>query len=113
MKKYVFFTLSVFMILAVSCSKKSDSTVSNTPLVFSSLNVSDSTMIVNGLITFSANATGDGLSYHWTASYGSFVGSGPSVKWTVCHADNFTVTCEVKDANGNSASKTRIIHVHE
>jgi hypothetical protein len=113
MKRYVIILLSVFMIMAVSCSKKSESTGSGNPLVFSSLNASDSTMTVNGLITFSASASGDGLSYHWTASYGSFVGSGQSVKWTVCHADDFTVTCEVKDANGNSASKTRIIHVHE
>lgn len=113
MKRSIFVLLSVFFIVAVSCSKKSESSGSNTPLVFSSLNVTDTTMVVNGLITFSATASGDGLSYHWTASYGSFVGSGQTVKWTVCHADNFTVTCEVKDANGNSASKTRIIHVHE
>ena len=113
MKRYVIILLSVFMVMAVSCSKKSESTGSNTPLVFTSLNASDSTMAVNGLITFSASASGDGLSFHWTASYGSFVGSGALVKWTVCHADNFTVTCEVKDANGNSATKQRIIHVHD
>lgn len=99
--------------MAVACSKKSDSSGSNTPLVFSSLNASDSTMVVNGLVTLIANASGDGLSYHWTASYGSFVGSGASVKWTVCHADNFVITCEVKDANGNSATKQRTISVHD
>ncbi|MEI8005548.1 MAG: PKD domain-containing protein [Bacteroidota bacterium] len=113
MKRYIVILFSVFLIVAVSCSKKSDSAGSSTPLVFTNLNASDSTMAVNGLISFSATASGDGLTYHWTASYGSFVGSGASVKWTVCHADNFTVTCEVKDANGNSASKTRIIRVHE
>jgi len=113
MKKFAIVLLSVFAILAISCSKKSDTTGSNTPLVFSSLIASDTTMTVNGLITFTAKASGDGVSYHWTASYGSFVGSGSSVKWTVCHADKFVVTCEVKDANGNSASKQCTIAVHE
>jgi hypothetical protein len=112
MKKYTFFLLCVFALMAVACSKKSNSG-SNIPLVFSSLNVSDTTMVVNGLITITASASGDGLSFHWTASYGSFVGSGSSVKWTVCHADKFTITCEVKDANGNSSSKQRTIYVHE
>ncbi|MCX6287867.1 MAG: hypothetical protein NTY96_12195 [Bacteroidetes bacterium] len=113
MKKYTTILLSVLIIMAIACSKKSDTAGSGTPLIFSSLNASDTTMPVNGLITLSANASGDGLSYHWTASYGSFVGSGQSVKWTVCHADNFVITCEVKDANGNTASKQRIISVHE
>jgi hypothetical protein len=113
MKKYILLLFFAFAIMAVSCSKKSNSTGSNTPLVFSSLSVSDTTMVVNGLISISATASGDGLSYHWTASYGSFVGSGASVKWTVCHADKFLITCEVKDANGNSASKQRTILVHE
>ena len=99
--------------MATACSKKSDSSVSNTPLVFSNLSASDTTMVVNGLITLNAAASGDGLSFHWTASYGSFVGSGSSVKWTVCHADKFLITCEVKDLNGNSASRQCTIHVHD
>jgi len=113
MKKYTIILLSVFTLLAMACSKKSDTNGSNTPLVFSSLNASDTTMAVNGLITLTANASGDGLSYHWNASYGSFVGSGTIVKWTVCHADKFVITCEVQDANGNSTSKQCTIRVHE
>lgn len=113
MKKYTLILVLVSAVLAFSCSKKSDSSGSSVPLVFSSLVASDTTMAVNGLITFTANATGDGISYHWTASYGSFIGSGSSVKWTVCHADKFTVTCEIKDAGGNTSSKTATIYVHE
>lgn len=113
MRKFTFILLSVLAILAIACSKKSDNTGTNTPLTFKNLIVSDTVMVVNGLITATADATGDGLSYHWTASYGSFVGSGASVKWTVCHADKFIITCEVTDQNGNSASKQRTIYVRE
>jgi len=112
MKKFTIVLLSVCVIMGMACSKKSENSGSNTPLVFTSLNASDTTMPVNGLISFTAVASGDGLSYHWTASYGSFIGSGSSVKWTVCHADKFFVTCEIRDVNGNSASKQCAIYVH-
>lgn len=113
MKKYSILLFSVFMILIIACSKKSDTAGTGAPLVFSSLNASDTTMSLNGIITFTANASGDGLSYHWTASYGSIIGSGQSVKWTVCHAARFDVTCEIKDAYGNTATRKRTIDVHE
>jgi hypothetical protein len=113
MRKLVFSLAIILALAALSCSKKTDNSGSSVPLVFSTLNVSDTTMAVNGIVTLTANASGDGLSYHWTASYGSFIGSGASVKWTVCHADKFTVTCEVKDGGGNTSSKTVTIYVHE
>lgn len=113
MKKGTVLIFSVLIILIAACSKKSDTSTPSTPLVFSSLDVSDTTMQVNGLLTFSAHASGEGLSYHWSATYGSFVGSGSTVTWTVCHASTFVVTCEVKDSAGNSVKKQRSITVHE
>ena len=113
MKKYSIFLLSVFMILLLACSKKSDSAGTGAPLVFTSLNASDTTMVVNGLITLTATASGEGLSYHWAASYGSIIGGDQSVNYTVCHADKFIVKCDISDANGNTVSRQRIIYVHE
>ena len=113
MKKYSILLLSAFMILVLACSKKSDSAGTGAPLVFNSLIASDTTMSLNGTITFTADASGEGLVYHWTASYGSIIGSGKTVKWTVCHAARFVVVCEIKDANGNTATKQRTIDVHE
>jgi len=77
-----------------------------------SLVAQDTVLPINGITTVAASATGSGLTYNWTASYGSFIGSGSSVKWTVCHADTFTITCVVKDNKGNSASKVIAINVH-
>lgn len=113
MKNYSILLLSVFVILSLACSKKSDSAGTGAPLVFTSLNASDTTMVVNGVITLTATASGDGLSYHWAASYGSIIGGGQSVNYTVCHVDKFVITCVVKDANGNSATRERTIYVHE
>jgi hypothetical protein len=69
-------------------------------------------MKVNGLLTFTADASGDGITYHWSATYGTFVGSGATVNWTVCHSATFVITCEVKDSAGNSVKKQRSIKVH-
>jgi hypothetical protein len=114
MKKHTLLLLTLFAILAAvtACSKTDSSSGSGTPLVFQSLTVSDTTMAVNGLITLTANATGSGLEYHWTASYGSFVGSGPAVQWTVCHSDDFTINCQVTDDAGHSETRSCTIHVH-
>jgi len=45
------------------------------------------------------------------ATYGTFVGSGNTVQWTVCHADNFIITCEVVDKNNHSDTKSVTIKV--
>jgi hypothetical protein len=112
MKNTLILLAGVLILMTAACSKKSENTTPATPLVFNSLDVSDTTMKVNGLITCSASASGDGLTYHWSATYGSFVGSGATVNWTVCHSSSFVITCEVKDVAGNSATKQRTIKVH-
>lgn len=110
-KTILFLSLLVFMAL-ISCSK-SDSGGENkgTEFKFVSLVSADSVMTVNGITTVTANATGTGLKYKWSADYGTFIGSGSSVQWTVCHADDFHIRCQVTDANGNTDQKEIKIHV--
>jgi hypothetical protein len=79
------------------------------PLVFSSL-IADSVAKVGAFTPLSAVATGDGLTYTWTPEYGTIIGSGPNVEWTICHSDFFTITCEVQDQYGEKQSKEVIIH---
>lgn len=112
MKHVLIIIFGFLFILSTACSKKSENAAPSVPLVFNSLNISDSTMTVNDILTCTASATGDGITYHWSATYGSFMGSGSTVSWTVCHADNFVITCEVKDSAGNSAKKQRTVRVH-
>lgn len=111
MKHALIVIAGLLFVLSTACSKKSETAAPTVPLVFNSLNISDSTMTVNDILTCTASATGDGITYHWSATYGSFMGSGATVNWTVCHADNFVITCEVKDSAGNSAKKQRTVRV--
>lgn len=113
--KKLFYLITIFVVVSmISCSKSSPSENNNpgTEFKFISLVPQDTVLQVNGITNITANATGSGLTYRWTASYGSFIGSGSTVKWTVCHSDVFTITCEVKDGNGHSDSKTVSINVH-
>jgi len=115
MKKSLYLLPLLVIVLLVSCSKIDDNkdvTPNTNPLVFVSLTANDTILPVNGITQVAAVATGDGLTYNWTASYGTFVGSGASVMWTVCHSDVFTITCVVKDTHGNSAIKTLQMHVN-
>ena len=112
MRKIIYILTILVAVLVMSCSKSTPAPENNTPLKFISLVPQDTVLTVNGITNITANATGSGLTYHWTASYGTFLGSGSSVKWTVCHSDKFTITCEVKDDQGHSDSKTVSINVH-
>ena len=114
MKKILYLSTILIAIVIISCSKSSSSPENNNPggdFKFISLVPQDTVMQVNGFTNITANATGSGLTYKWTASYGTFLGSGSTIKWTVCHSDKFSITCEVKDDKGHSESKTTFINV--
>lgn len=112
MKKILLLVSLFSLTVLISCSKSSPAPPGNngTEFKYISLVPKDTAIQVNGITTITANATGSGLSYKWTASYGTFIGSGSSVQWTVCHSDKFKITCEVKDDNGHSDSKEIYIH---
>ena len=112
MKKTIYLVTILITVFIISCSKSTPAPENSIPLKFTSLVPQDTVLPVNGITNITANATGSGLNYQWTASYGSFIGSGSTVKWSVCHADKFTITCQVKDDNGHSDSKTVSINVH-
>ena len=113
MKHFLFFSI-VVLVVAVAACQKSSSTPDNSSgaFKFTSLVANDTVIKVNEITTLTATATGEGLTYTWTCDFGTFIGSGNTVQWTVCHSDNFTINCTVTDKNSNSASKTIVIRTH-
>jgi hypothetical protein len=112
--KQFFLLIGIALIVSFSACKKSstDTTPSTVAFKFTGLVTNDTVIPVDGVATINAVATGDGLTYTWTCDFGTFIGSGATVQWTVCHADNFTINCTVEDKNKNSASKTVTIRTH-
>ena len=107
----VVLSLSLFVILA-ACSKSETTPGDGSNFKFSSLTAADTVIKVNDITSITATAAGDGLTYTWTASYGTFVGSGATVQWTVCHQDKFSITCLVTDQYSHSETKTIIVRSH-
>lgn len=102
--------LGILVILA-ACSKSKTTPDQGTGIIFkfSSLAAADTLIKVNDITTVTAIATGDGLTYKWSASYGTFVGSGATVQWTVCHQDKFNISCLVTDQYNHSETKTIVV----
>ena len=111
--KKLLILLAALTVLA-SCKKDKENGTDETqnPLVFTSLTASDTSIIVTDVPVITAVATGDELQYVWSASYGSFIGSGSQVQWTVCHADTFRIWCKVKDKYGEEITKSVKMWVH-
>jgi hypothetical protein len=110
--KIVLITLCLITVVIFAACKKSDNVSEPGPgsnFKFNSLVATDTVIKVNDLTTIMASAVGDGLTYNWTSAYGTFVGSGASVQWTVCHQDKFTINCEVTDQYKHSETKTVIV----
>jgi len=111
MKKLILLLFVSSFILAISCKKK-DTPADPTPFNYSSLTASDSVVVVNAALHIVASASGDGLQYSWVSTdmddnnYGTIIGSGNDVQWSVCHTSKFKVSCTVADKYGNTGSKT-------
>lgn len=113
MKKFILISGVVLMVVLAACHKSSTNPENSSgTFKFSGLVSNDTVIAVNQVATIRANATGEGLTYTWTCDFGTFIGSGSTVQWTVCHADNFTINCTVTDKNSNTASKSIIIRTH-
>lgn len=112
MRKFLLLLL-VLSIAVVGCKKDEDNppTDNKTPLTFSSLTASDTLIAIAANTTLTATATGDELTYTWSAEYGTIFGSGAVVEWTVCHSDYFTINCEVQDKYGDKLAKSIVINV--
>ena len=113
--KKVFILAGIMIILAAAACKKSSTTPdagAGANFKYTSLVAADTVIKVNDITTITAMAAGDGLSYKWTANYGTFVGSGATVQWTVCHQARFTINCEVTDKYSHAETKTIIVRAH-
>jgi hypothetical protein len=118
MKKYLLFAGIMTLVIFASCSKKSATPDgSSTPFKFVSLTATDSVININAATTLRATASGDGLTYNWTCDFGVFIpdpsGENSHIGWSVCHADNFTIHCTVKDQYNNTDTKSIVIRTHE
>ncbi|MEI7526840.1 MAG: hypothetical protein WCJ95_21000 [Mariniphaga sp.] len=103
---------SIISIIAVSACKKSSTTtdpVAGSNFKFTGIVAADSVIKVNDATTITAIATGDGLSYEWTAFYGTLTGSGATVAWTVCHQDKFVISCKVTDKYNHAETKNVVV----
>jgi hypothetical protein len=112
--KQLLLLCGVVLIVSLAACSKHSTTPDNSSgaLKFSSLVANDTVIKVDEITTLTAIATGEGLTYTWTCDFGTFIGSGNKVQWTVCHADNFTINCTVTDKSSNSASKALVIRTH-
>ncbi len=115
MKKLLLLLVASTFILCYSCKKK-DTNTQTTPFVFSSLTASDTIVVVNASLHIVAVASGDDLTYSWTSAdmdgnnYGTIIGSGSDVQWSICHSSHFKVNCTVADKYNNSGTKSVYIH---
>ena len=97
----------LILALIAGCKKKEATTPASTPLQYNSLAAVNTTVAVNATTKITASATGEGLTYNWSASNGTIIGSGNEVNYgTPCCAGTATVTCVVKDSGGSSESKS-------
>ena len=74
-------------------------------LMFTSLSASDTLMPLNYPTTLTATASGEDITYLWSVSEGSIVGSGTQVTFTAPHTGDFEVTCTVKDKYEQTVTK--------
>ncbi len=90
---------------------------SNNPPQISSLISSADSVYLGEFATLSCSASdldGDALTYNWTATAGTFTGSGNSVDWNAPDTTgNCTVTCTVTDGQGGQAEQSIVLHVVE
>ena len=113
MKHFLLISGVVLMVALAACHKSSTSPDNSSgTFKFTGLVSNDTVLKVNDVATITANATGVGLTYTWQCDFGTFIGSGKTVQWTVCHEDNFTIHCTVTDNNSHSSSKALIIRTH-
>jgi len=76
-------------------------------LAFYSLTTDKDTVTAGETATITATATGYNLTYAWSATAGSILGSGNKVRYTSCscNAGENIITCTVTDAYNDSDSK--------
>jgi hypothetical protein len=108
MKKLVYI-ISIASLLLVACDKENENGGDpSQQLIFESLVADRYTLNAGESTRIIATASGYNISYHWSATAGDILGSGAEVMYapSPCHAGENEITCEVKDGNNNSKTKS-------
>ena len=107
----------IFIILAIvifgfwGCSKKNDTTPSDSIKIISLTSTVNPVMAYDTTV-ITVEATGTNLQYGWVANHGRIKGSGKSVKYSACITciGHNTITCRVFNDTGE-VSDTIMIRV--
>ncbi|PLX07510.1 MAG: hypothetical protein C0596_11305 [Marinilabiliales bacterium] len=110
--------ISLSVILAIvcySCDDPDDPDINQNDLIYTSLTADKDSIDVGETITFYATASGDKITYFWTASAGVLLGSGNEVTFTPspCIFGDILITCTVEDKYENSLTKDVEVYVRE
>ncbi|MFH2094942.1 MAG: hypothetical protein ABIJ16_04510 [Bacteroidota bacterium] len=116
MRKYgiLFFTFFIGLsLLFTFCKKEDDPDDSTIEIVFDSLIAANDTIHPGESTSVTATATGDEITYQWTASGGDITGSGAQVTFVAppCTIGDYDLTCKVVDKADKSKEKTITITV--
>jgi hypothetical protein len=98
----------------MNCSKEEQELPAE-DLIFESLISEKDTIAPGETTTVNAIATGNGLSYYWSATLGDILGSGSEIVYAAspCQTGINQITCKIADRSGQSKSKTIDIVVYE
>jgi hypothetical protein len=110
--KNILFLLGIIVVLASSACKKSSSDTdpsAGANFKFTSILATDTVIKVNAVTSLTAVASGDGLTYKWASDYGTIIGSGANIQWTVCHQDKFSISCQVTDKYNHAETKNIVV----
>jgi hypothetical protein len=112
MYRILLILISIFIFYCCK-EKENNSGDPSQPLVFTSLQANRYTIEAGDTTKIIANASGYKIEYFWAASAGGILGGGAEVIYAAspCQAGENTITCMVKDGNGNSEKKEIIILV--
>jgi len=113
MRKEIFASILTLLFLLACKEKDEPEGDPGEQLVFQSLTADRDTISSGQTTKIEAVATGYMLTYKWSATVGDILGSGSIVNYAVspCQIGTNRVTCEVKDGNNKSETKSITIVV--
>jgi len=109
--KRIFFVLAIVIIGLGACSKKNDTTPSDS-IKITSLTATLNPIMAYDTTVITVEATGENLQYGWVANHGRIKGSGKTVKYSACISciGHNTISCRVFNDTGE-VSDTIMIRV--
>jgi hypothetical protein len=107
--KYIFLTLTIAVMLLASCGEDSSTEApkGEKSFVFKDLAAQDSLILINSytFVRAMVEPADAEVSYRWGSSEGAIIGSGQSVRFTICHKTKTQIFCTITDKNNNSETK--------